>query len=210
MTMYRETHRALQDRFDTRRLADRLEEVKVRAELSEADARFVAERDMLFLATCDEDGQPTCSFKAGDKGFARVLSPRALVFPWYDGNGMFLSAGNVAATSRVGLLFIDFESPRRLRIEGEAALIDEEELLASYPGAQFVIQVDVLRVYPNCPRYIPKYQLVEPSVFIPRTDHRPPMPDWKRADWARGVLPARDAARMEPPSPRLRRPGDDD
>ena len=195
MSMYHDAQRALQRRFDTTRLADRLEEVKVHSELSDADAQFVLARDMLFLATCDAAGQPTCSIKAGDPGFIRVLDPKTLVFPWYDGNGMFLSAGNVAATARVGLLLIDFEAQRRLRLEGEAELIEDAAVLAIYPEAQFAVRITLHRVYPNCPRYIPKYQLVERSGFIPRTGHQPPMPDWKRADWARDVLPASDARR---------------
>jgi hypothetical protein len=193
MTMYHDGQRALQDRFDSRRLADRLEEVKVGSELSDADARFIAGRDMLFIATCDPSGQPTCSFKAGDPGFIRVVDRRTLLIPWYDGNGMFLTAGNVASTSKVGLLLIDFEAPRRLRIDGEAWLRDEPELAGRYPGALFVVEVRVHQVYPNCPRYIPRYQLVERSVFIPRDGHVPPVPDWKRTDWARDVLPAAPA-----------------
>jgi predicted pyridoxine 5'-phosphate oxidase superfamily flavin-nucleotide-binding protein len=189
MSMYHAEQRALQDRFDSRRLADRLEAVKVSAELSEVDARFVGARDILFLATCDPSGQPTCSFKAGHAGFVQVVDPRTLLFPWYDGNGMFLSAGNVAAYPPVGLLFIDFETQRRLRLEGDAELVDDEALVADYPGAQFFVRVRIRRVYPNCPRYIPKYQLVERSAFIPAAGHTPPVPDWKRADWARDVLP---------------------
>lgn len=195
MTMYHDAQRALQDRFDSRRLADRLEDVKVHDALSEADMRFVSSRDMFFLATSDPEGYPTCSFKAGDPGFLHAVDAKTLLFPSYDGNGMFLTAGNVAATRRVGLLLIDFESPRRLRIEGEAELLDDADVLAAYPGAQFAIRVHVRRVYPNCPRYIPRYQLVERSPFIPRSGSTPPVPDWKRADWARGVLPARDPAR---------------
>ena len=187
--MYHQGQRELQDRFDTRRLADRLEEVKVTASLSDSDATFIAARDMLFLATCDPSGQPTCSFKGGEPGFIRVLDAHTLAFPCYDGNGMFLSAGNVAATSRVGLLLIDFEAQRRLRIEGEAELIGTAESTAG-PGAQFVIRVHVHRVYPNCPRYVPKYQLVERSPFIPRDGHTPPTPDWKRSEWACDVLPS--------------------
>ena len=198
MTMYHDAQRALQDRFDARRLANRLEEVTVRSDLSESDARFVSGRDMFFLATGDPDGYPTCSFKAGEPGFIRVVDPGTLLFPWYDGNGMFLSAGNVAATRRVGLLLIDFEAPRRLRIEGDAELIDDRDVLAGYPGAQFAVRVHVRRVYPNCPRYIPTYQLVERSPFIPRVGRVPPTPDWKRADWARDVLPARDPSRLDP------------
>lgn len=187
--MYHADQRVLQDRFDTRRLADRLEEVKVHAELSDADATFVAARDMLFLATSDPSGQPTCSIKAGPPGFIRVEDHRTLMFPWYDGNGMFLSAGNVAARPPVGMLFIDFEAQRRLRLEGDAELVEEPETVASHAGALFVVRVRLRRVYPNCPRYIPKYQLVEPSRFIPAPGETPPVPEWKNADWARDVLP---------------------
>jgi hypothetical protein len=193
-SMYHAGQRTLQDRFDTRRLADRLEVVKVHAPRSAADMPFVAARDMLFLATCGPSGQPTCSFKAGEPGFIRVLDRQTLIFPSYDGNGMYLSAGNMAAWPGVGLLLIDFEAQRRLRLEGDAELIDGAEILAEYPDAQFVVRVRLLRIYPNCPRYIPKYQLVERSAFIPRAGHTPPVPDWKRADWARDVLPAGDPA----------------
>ena len=193
-SMYHAGQRSLQDRFDTRRLADRLEEVKVHAELSDADIRFIAARDMLFLATCDPSGQPTCSFKAGEPGFLRVLDRQTLAFPWYDGNGMYLSAGNVDAWPGVGLLLIDFDGQRRLRLEGDAELVHGAEIRAEYPGAQFVVRIRVHKIYPNCPRYIPKYQLVERSAFIPRPGHTPPVPDWKRADWARDVLPAGDPA----------------
>jgi predicted pyridoxine 5'-phosphate oxidase superfamily flavin-nucleotide-binding protein len=197
-SMYHAAQRALQDRFDTCRLADRLEEVKVHAELTDAEVRFITARDMLFLATCDPAGQPTCSFKAGEPGFIRILDPQTLAFPWYDGNGMYLSAGNVAAWPQVGVLLIDFEAQRRLRLEGDAELADSAEMLAEYPGAQFVVRVRLRRIYPNCPRYIPKYQLAERSAFIPRAGHTAPVPDWKRADWARDVLPAGDPARSEP------------
>jgi predicted pyridoxine 5'-phosphate oxidase superfamily flavin-nucleotide-binding protein len=193
-SLYHAGQRTLQDRFDTRRLADRLEEVKVHAELSDADMQFIAARDMLFLATCDPSGQPTCSFKAGEPGFIRVLDRQTLAFPWYDGNGMYLSAGNVDAWAGVGLLLIDFAAQRRLRLEGAAELVHGAEILAEYLGAQFVVSVRLHRIYPNCPRYIPKYQLVERSAFIPRAGHTPPVPDWKRADWARDVLPAGDPA----------------
>jgi predicted pyridoxine 5'-phosphate oxidase superfamily flavin-nucleotide-binding protein len=189
-SMYHGEQRVIQDRFDTRRLADRLEDVTVHEELSEANVKFIAARDMMFLATCDPTGQPTCSFKAGHPGFIRVLDSKTLAFPWYDGNGMFLSAGNVAARAAVGLLLIDFEAQRRLRLEGDAELVDDVETVAAYAGAQFVVRVRLRRIYPNCPRYIPKYQLVERSAFIPAPGHTPPVPDWKRSDWARDVLPS--------------------
>jgi hypothetical protein len=124
-----------------------------------------------------------------------VVDDRTLAFPNYDGNGMYLSMGNVDATRRVGLLFIDFERQRRMRVDGMAELRHDDPLLAGYPEAQFVVRVHAERIYPNCPRYIHKYQLVERSAFVPRVGTSTPVPGWKQTDWARDVLPAGDAAR---------------
>lgn len=189
--IYTAASRALQDQFDTRRLADRLNEVKVHDSFTEADREFIEGRDMFFLATVDADGQPTCSYKGGDPGFVAVLDDRTLLFPNYDGNGMYLSAGNVAQTHAVGLLFIDFESQRRMRVDGTAQITTDASLMTRYPEAQFIVQVEARRIYPNCPRYIHKYTLVERSAFVPRRDRETPFPNWKTAPWAIDVLPAR-------------------
>ena len=194
---YSPTARALQDQFDTRRLADRLAAVKVHDRFTPEDREFLERLDMFFLATVDAEGQPTCSYKGGDPGFVTIVDDRTLAFPNYDGNGMYLSMGNVNATHRVGLLFIDFERQRRMRVDGTAELRPEDPLLARYPAAQFVVRVQAERIYPNCPRYIHKYQLVERSVFVPRPNGSTPIPGWKRAPWACDVLPARDPARKE-------------
>lgn len=192
---YTPASRALQDRFDTRRLADRLAEVKVHDRFTDDDRAFIGRMDMLFLATVDATGQPTCSYKGGDPGFIRVVDERTLAFPSYDGNGMYLSMGNVAATSLVGLLFIDFERQRRMRVEGAARLSLDDPLLAEYPEAQLIVFVEARSIYPNCPRYIHRYQLVDRSTFVPHRDVPTPVPEWKRADWACDVLPANDPAR---------------
>jgi predicted pyridoxine 5'-phosphate oxidase superfamily flavin-nucleotide-binding protein len=200
MTMfYSPGSRALQDHFDTRRLADRLAEVKVRDRFTDDDRNFLARLDMFFLATVDEEGQPTCSYKGGDPGFVRIIDDTTLIFPNYDGNGMYLSMGNVAATGAVGMLFVDLERQRRMRVDGAAQLVTDDPLLADYPGAQFLVRVDARRIYPNCPRYIHKYQLVERSAFVPHAHIPTPVPDWKRADWAVDVLPAGDPARPTEP-----------
>ena len=194
---YHPGQRELQSRFDSVRLADRLAETKVRASLSDGDRAFIEARDMLFLATADAAGRPSCSYKGGDPGFVRVLDPRTLAFPCYDGNGMFVSMGNALQNPHVGLLFIDFEQGRRLRAEGTARLHFQHALLAEFPEAQFIVKVQLQRVYPNCPRYIHRYRLEQRSKFVPRAADPTPIPDWKRSDWARDVLPAGDPARQE-------------
>lgn len=187
--VYGPSSRALQDRFDTRRLADRLADVKVHASFTPEDRAFIERLDMFFLASVDDEGRPTCSYKGGDPGFVRVLDERTLAFPSYDGNGMFLSLGNLQATKQVGLLFIDFQEPRRLRVDGRARLAFEHPLLERYPEAQLVVEVEAERIYPNCGRYIHRYALVERSRFVPREGCETPVPAWKRADWAADVLP---------------------
>lgn len=190
--LFHEGSRLLQDRFDTRRLADRIDERLVVDTISEHDRAFIEARDMFFLASCDEEGHPTCSYKGGDPGFVHVLDERTIAFPNYDGNGMYLSMGNVLRHPDVGLLFIDFERPSRLRLEGVASIDLDDPLLPEWPEAQFVVRVAVVRVYPNCPRYIHRYALVERSKFVPRQAQETPVPDWKRSDWACDVLPAGD------------------
>jgi uncharacterized protein len=191
---YHEGNRRLQDAFDTRRLADRLESVKLRDTIGEADRAFIENMDMLFLATADEHGRPDCSYKGGDPGFVRVLDEHTLAFPSYDGNGMFKSFGNVLVNPEVGLLFISFERQRRLRLNGTASIDPDDALLASWPGAVLVVRVRAREVFPNCPRYIHRYELVERSRYVPLAGTEPPVPEWKTRDWARDVLPASDHA----------------
>jgi uncharacterized protein len=195
---YSPASRALQDHFDTRRLADRLAEVKVHAEFTPDDRHFIERLDMFFLATVDKAGQPTCSYKGGDPGFVKITGSRDLAFPNYDGNGMYLSMGNLAETQAIGLLFIDFDVQRRMRVDGNARIEFADPLLPQYPKAQFIVRVEALRIYPNCPRYIHKYQLVERSRFVPHASEETPVPGWKQSDWARDVLPAGDPARLKP------------
>ena len=195
MSLYHESNRTLQDRFDTRRLADRLEQVTVRDHINERDREFIEARDMFFIATTDAEGHPTCSYKGGEPGFVRVVDERTLAFPNYDGNGMYLTMGNLLANPHVGLLFLDFEGRRRLRLEGTASIADDDPLVAEYPEAQFVVRVRAERVYPNCPRYIHRYRLVERSRFVPKTECETPVPKWKTEQWSADALPEEDPAR---------------
>ncbi len=191
---YTDAQRDLQARFDSRRIADRINDVLVHDFIDPGSASFIESRDMMFVSTVDASGQPTCSYKGGDPGFVRVVDEQTLAYPAYDGNGMFLTLGNVAETSKVGLLFIDFEHPNRLRVHGDASVSADDPLLDTWVGAIAVIRVVVTEVFPNCPRYVHRMQLVERSKFVPR-GAPPPVPDWKRADWACDALPANDPAR---------------
>jgi uncharacterized protein len=191
---YHDAQRALQDRFDTRRLADRLAQA-TSSRISDAHRAFIESRDMFFLATADDDGMPQCSYKGGEPGFVRVVDDRTLAFPVYDGNGMFLSTGNIGVNPNVGLLFIDFERGTRLRFNGVASIEADDGLIGDHPGAQFVVRVRGEAVFANCRRYVHHYALVERSPFVPSASVDPPVPDWKLDPWFEGTLPEHDPAR---------------
>jgi hypothetical protein len=177
MSHYHHGSRELQDRFDTRRLADRLAERLWRTAFTPEDQAFIESRAMFFLATADEQGRPDCSYKGGMPGFVRVTGASELSFPSYDGNGMFRSLGNIRVNPNVGLLFLDFEKPSRLRVNGQATITDE---VSGFEGAQLVVRVKAEAIFPNCPRYLHRMQLVETSVYAPRPGHEPPEPGWKK------------------------------
>jgi len=192
--LYNAGSRSLQERFDTVRLATRIEEGHVYDVIDGDDRAFIEARDMFFIATADAEGRPQCSYKGGEPGFVRVLDEHTIAFPSYDGNGMYLSAGNVLVNPNVGLLFIDFESRKRMRLNGVASIDPDDPLAADWPEAQFVVRVRATQVFPNCPRYIHEYKLVQRSRFVPKRDCETPAPAWKRREWARDVLAAGDRA----------------
>lgn len=197
---YRPGQRELQDHFDTRRLADRLAQ-GAGDSISDGLQAFIEAQDHLFIATVDEDGMPQCSHKGGDPGFVRVVDPRLLVFPLFDGNGMFLTAGNLrSGSSKVGLLFIDLEGGSRLRVGGNGSIDLDDPLLAEFPGARCVVRVEVTQVFVNCKRYVHRYQRVARSPFVPAADGSAPVPDWKKDPWFEGALPAGDPA-LDPTCP---------
>ncbi|MBI3776060.1 MAG: pyridoxamine 5'-phosphate oxidase family protein [Gammaproteobacteria bacterium] len=194
MPIYQDSHRKLQDRFDTRRLADRLDESLVHSPILPDEKEFIENRDMFFLASVDARGHANCSYRGGHPGFVRVLDEHTLVFPNYNGNGMFLSMGNVLETQQIGMLFIDFEQGRRMRLNGEARISLDDPLRKDFPEAEFLVRVTPREIFANCPRYIHKMQLVERSRFAPTGTCSVPVPGWKKGDWVKDVLPVDDPA----------------
>lgn len=190
--------RGWQDRFDSRRLADRLAERLSRKALSDDDREFIGRQSMCFLASADAQGQPDVSYKGGAPGFVQVVDAVTLALPSYDGNGMFRSLGNIDVNAQVALLFIDFERPGRLRVQGRASASVDDPLRDGWAGAQAVIRVAVELVFPNCPRYIHPMTRQQLSPYVPVAGIEPPVPAWKRYEIFRDVLPRGDPAADEP------------
>ena len=192
--IYHDGNRNLQDQFDTHRLADRLDEAIVHDTITEDDKAFIESIDMFFIGTVDDRGRVNCSYKGGEPGFVRVVDQHTIAFANYDGNGMYISMGNIISTGQVGLLFIDFENQWRMRLNGEATIDLSDPLLAEYPEGQFVVRVRARELFANCPRYIHRMKLEERSRFVPKAECITPVPSWKKGGFVQGVLPAGDAA----------------
>ena len=194
--LFGDTHRSIQDEFETRNLADRIIELACSPTIEDEHRGFIESRDMFFLASVDANGSPTVSYKGGDVGFLRVVDNKTLTFPCYDGNGMYLSMGNIEASGKIGLLLIDFENPHRMRIQGDAELSRDPELVGSYKEAQMVVKITVNQIFQNCPRYIHRYQRLSQSRYIPKDDQETPMATWKRIDLMQDVIPEADRAKV--------------
>ena len=191
-TMYHDGNRALQDAFGSRPLADRLVRELSRGKFNDGDKQFIESAPFFFLATADAEGRPDCSFKGGLPGFARVVSPNLLVFPDYDGNGMFKSLGNIKVNPHLGLLFMRIgQKPGRLRVNGRAEISMDDPLIEQIPGAQMLIKVTPADIFPNCPRYIPHLELMEPSIYAPVAGANPVEPAWKSSEALMDVVPPR-------------------
>ena len=190
--IYGAQHRAMQETFDTENLADAVRGAIVVTEIADEHKGFIETRDMFFLSTIDHRGYPTCSYKGGNQGFVKVVDSKTLAFPSFDGNGMFLSMGNITANNKIGMLFIDFVTPHRVRVHGTATVDRNDPLIQEFHGAELVVRVTITEIFINCPRYIHKYQRVDTSKYVPQTDCPTPLPQWKRIDGLQDALPARD------------------
>ena len=199
--MYHDGNRRLQDQFDSRRISDRLEEKLTRTAFTADDKAFIESAIYFFMSTADAEGRPDFSFKGGPPGFVRVTADGEIAFPDYDGNGMFKSLGNLLVNPNVGLLFIDLhERPRRLRVNGSATVSRDDPLLGETVGAQLIVRVKARAIFPNCPRYIPKMQLAEPSVYVPQPGVEPVEPAWKGFDLFKGYVHPRQETAKTPRS----------
>lgn len=195
--LFGDMHRQVQDAQGTRKLADRIEEIACKTEIDDDAKGFIESLDMFFLSTVDHNGRPTVSYKGGFPGFVRVLDNQTLMFPIYNGNGMQLSVGNMVGNGEVGLLFISFERPHRIRLQGVSEVSTDPSLLAHYKEAEFVVKVKLSELWQNCPRYIHRYQRESASRYVPSAQCETPLAEWKRLEFVQDVISETDAQRAQ-------------
>tara|TARA_R110002050_G_scaffold269917_2_gene412556 strand:+ start:97410 stop:98075 length:666 start_codon:yes stop_codon:yes gene_type:complete len=187
--LYNDQHRELQDQFNSRELADRIEDIAVATEIADDAKGFIESRDMFFLSTVDDAGRPTVSYKGGEAGnFVHVIDSTTIAFPSFDGNGMYYSMGNINGSAEIGMLFIDFEKPHRIRVQGKATVSANDPLLSLWKEAELVVRVTVSELWQNCPRYIHRYQKIKDSRYLPKAECETPVATWKRTEPVQDVL----------------------
>ncbi len=197
MDFYTDAQRAMQQEFGTEPLADAIAAAIVVDELGDRHIPFIESRDFFFLSTVTADGEPTVSYKGGDVGTVKVVDPKTLAFPFYDGNGMFLSLGNIAESAKIGMLFIDFETPNRVRVQATAALDRSGDFDDHFPGAIAIVRATIDQVFVNCARYIHTHTRVEQSPYVPDEQGHQPFATWKRIDGIQPFLPEKDRGGAE-------------
>ena len=187
--------REVQQMLATADMATRIADTRLRRTIEGEDEALVREARFFFLATRAPDGTLDASIKCGPVGFVTVDGPSRIVFPDYDGNGMFRSLGNIRATADVALLFVELSGrKRKLRVQGRGhvEVCAPAQHLPATAGDQARVCVTVTRVFPNCPRYLPSMEWAGDCDHVSALGREPLEPDWKRKpDLAPWVAPRR-------------------
>tara|TARA_R110002095_G_scaffold137217_1_gene118932 strand:+ start:6299 stop:6931 length:633 start_codon:yes stop_codon:yes gene_type:complete len=163
--------RALQERYGTRKRADRFYDRQMIDYLNPRMQEFIREQELLMIATSDSRGECDSSFRAGLPGFVRVLNRKLLAYPEYRGNGVLASLGNISENPHIGLMFLDFfKTTIGLHINGTARIVENEEFLDATETPQEIrddistedgkkperrVLVEVEEAYIHCSKHIP-------------------------------------------------------
>jgi uncharacterized protein len=91
--------------------------------------RFIAGSPFCLLATANTAGHCDVSPRGGPPGFVRVLDEHHLALPDLSGNNLLDSLTNVVANPHAGLLFVIPGRDETLRVEGDACLTTDTDVL---------------------------------------------------------------------------------
>lgn len=91
--------------------------------LTPEQIRAIESADTFFVASAHPEAGADALHRGGMPGFVRVRDAHTIVWPDYEGNTMFQTLGNIEATGRAGLLFLDFDTGSTLQITGTARIV---------------------------------------------------------------------------------------
>jgi uncharacterized protein len=165
---YSKSVKAMQQHLGARDRNAELEREPRNTEVTDGLSAYLAERTSILLATAAKSGWPYVQHRGGPKGFVRTLDPHTLVFADYPGNKQYITLGNLAENPKATILAIDHAQRQRVKIWGEAALVeDDRELLDALMlegSAVYLTRAIRFRVLAwdiNCPSHIPQLFTLE-------------------------------------------------
>ena len=156
--------KAEQTRMGSRRAYAHMEEgsgwqTHISPELRE----FIAERDSLYLATANAEGQPYIQHRGGPAGFLHVLDDQTIAFADFAGNKQYITLGNIQGNTKAHVFLMDYAHRRRIKIWGELSAVEgDAELIARVKPADYKARVErvlLIKVKAwdvNCPQHIPQ------------------------------------------------------
>jgi uncharacterized protein len=171
--------RYLQEQLGTTKKASSFYENQMLNYLNSNMTEFISNQEMVFIATADSSGNCDSSFRAGKKGFIRVIDEKTLLYPEYKGNGVMASLGNLIENPHIGLMFIDFfEHSIGLHVNGKASIIENEQFFSmkiiekirndleekegKRPERWVIINVE--EAYIHCSKHIPKLKQMDKKI----------------------------------------------
>lgn len=120
--------------------------VQKSAALSEELQQWIRNADTFFIASFHPLGGADASHRGGFPGFVQVVDERTIIWPDYNGNGMFNTLGNIIENPNVGLLFVDFEQGGTLQLSGTANIVWDKEQVVLFPGAERIVEFKIRKV----------------------------------------------------------------
>jgi uncharacterized protein len=151
-----------------------------RTEIDDKLAAFLADTNSFFLATASVDGQPYIQHRGGPKGFIKVLDKTTIAFADYAGNRQYITQGNLSENPRAHIFIMDFAHRRRVKIWGEARVVDDDPaLLGSLMPKGYRARPEQVVIFKiaawdtNCPQHIPqKFDAADVAAALAQRDAR--------------------------------------
>ena len=151
-----------------------------RTEIDEDLAAFLAETNSMYLATANAEGQPYIQHRGGPKGFVRILDKSTLAFADYGGNRQYITQGNLSENPKAQLFLMDYVHRRRVKIWGEARVVDADPaLLQSLMPQGYKARPEQVILFKisawdtNCPQHIPqKFDAADVAAALAARDAR--------------------------------------
>jgi len=166
--VYSKSVKAMQQHLGARDRNEELAREPRNTEVTDGLSAYLAERTSILLATAAKSGWPYVQHRGGPKGFVQTLDRHTLAFADYPGNKQYITLGNLTENPKATILAIDYAQRQRVKIWGEAALVeDDRDLLdALMPEGSAVyltraIRFRVLAWDINCPSHIPQLFTLE-------------------------------------------------